>query len=135
VGIALDPHDVATAARAAAEALAASRSVVIHTTDLAGRDAASGRIPGTLAKVVASLAEAGLVQALVLSGGETAVHVARAVGAHGLRLEHELEPGVPVGRLIGPRPFPVVSKAGGFGGPLTLVRAVEALGGRVGASS
>jgi hypothetical protein len=27
-----------------------------------------------------------------------------------------------------------VSKAGGFGGPLTLVRAVEALGGRVGAS-
>jgi D-threonate/D-erythronate kinase len=29
--------------------------------------------------------------------------------------------------LIGPRQYPVVTKAGGFGGPDTLVSAVEAL--------
>jgi uncharacterized protein YgbK (DUF1537 family) len=36
-----------------------------------------------------------------------------------------------VSRLIGPRPYPVVTKAGGFGGPRTLIDAVAALGGRV----
>ncbi|HWT24826.1 MAG TPA: nucleotide-binding domain containing protein, partial [Solirubrobacteraceae bacterium] len=65
----------------------------------------------------------------VLSGGETAVHVARALGARGLLIEDELEPGVPVSRLLGPRAYRVVTKAGGFGGPATLVRAVEALAG------
>jgi len=130
VDIGLDLDDGEAAARSAAEALAASRSVVIHTTALDGSEAACGRIAGSLANVVAPLAEDGLVHALVLSGGETAVHVARALGAVGLMLERELEPGVPVGRLIGPRPLPVVSKAGGFGGPMTLVHAVEALGGR-----
>jgi uncharacterized protein YgbK (DUF1537 family) len=126
VDIPLDPDDAAAAARAAADALAASRSVVVH----AGDEATSERIPATLAQVVAPLAADGLVQSLVLSGGETAIHVARALGARGLLLDHELEPGVPVGRHIGPQPLRVVSKAGGFGGPLTLVHAVEALGGR-----
>jgi uncharacterized protein YgbK (DUF1537 family) len=48
-------------------------------------------------------------------------------------IETELEPGVPMSRLIGPRSYRVVTKAGGFGGPMTLVNAVEALGGRLGA--
>jgi D-threonate/D-erythronate kinase len=34
---------------------------------------------------------------------------------------------VPVGGLIGPRPYTVVTKAGGFGRPDTLVGAVESL--------
>jgi uncharacterized protein YgbK (DUF1537 family) len=67
----------------------------------------------------------------VLSGGTTAVHVARALGASGLLVEAELEPGVPVSRLLGPRPYPVVTKAGAFGDPATLVHAVVALGGRL----
>jgi D-threonate/D-erythronate kinase len=132
VDVPLDLDDLAATARRAAEALAASRSVVVHAMDCSGGDAVSARIPGSLARVAAALAED--AQSLVLSGGETAVHVARALGVRGLALEHELEPGVPVSRLIGPRPLRVVTKAGGFGGPLTLVRAVEALGGRVGAS-
>jgi len=130
----LELDDLAATARDAAAALAAARSAVVHATTCSGGDAVSGRIPGALARVAARLADAGLVQSLVLSGGETAVHVARALGVRGLALERELEPGVPVSRLIGPRPLRVVTKAGGFGGPLALVRAVEALGGRVGAA-
>jgi uncharacterized protein YgbK (DUF1537 family) len=53
--------------------------------------------------------------------------VARRLGATGIELEGEVEVGVPVGTLIGPRPHPVVTKAGGFGGPDTLVEAVQAL--------
>jgi len=34
-----------------------------------------------------------------------------------------------MGVLVGPRPYPVVTKAGGFGGPDTLQGAVEALSG------
>jgi uncharacterized protein YgbK (DUF1537 family) len=45
----------------------------------------------------------------------------------GIRLEGEVEPGVPVGSLIGPRTYRVVTKAGGFGDAGTLLRAVETL--------
>jgi uncharacterized protein YgbK (DUF1537 family) len=132
VDVPLDLDDLAATTRRAAAALAGERSVVVHATTCSGGDEVSARIPGALARVAAALAED--VQSLVLSGGETAVHVARALGVRGLALEHELERGVPVSRLIGPRPLRVVTKAGGFGGPLALVRAVEALGGRVGAA-
>jgi uncharacterized protein YgbK (DUF1537 family) len=117
------------AAARAADALAAGRCALVHTTALGADDAE--RIPGTLASVVAQVAGEGNVHALVLSGGEAAIHVARALGARGMLLEDELEPGVPVSRLIGPRSYPVVTKAGGFGGPRTLIDAVAALGGRV----
>jgi uncharacterized protein YgbK (DUF1537 family) len=63
----------------------------------------------------------------VLTGGETAVGVARRLGAVGIRLEEEVEPGTPTGSLIGPSPYRVVTKAGGFGEPDTLVRVVRGL--------
>ena len=87
------------------------------------------RIAEALAEVAARLAEDGLVGGLVLTGGDTAVGVARGLGATGLRLDDELEPGVPVGRLLGPRPYRVVTKAGGFGSPDVLRTACEALAG------
>jgi D-threonate/D-erythronate kinase len=63
----------------------------------------------------------------VLTGGDTAVGVARRLGAGGIRLEGEIEPGVPVGTLISPRPYRVVTKAGGFGEPGTLVKVTDEL--------
>ena len=93
------------------------------------RDASSESVLGSLAEVAAVLSERGFFKGLVLTGGDTAVAVARRLGASGIRLEGEVEAGVPIGTLIGPRPYPVVTKAGGFGGPDTLVGAVEALSG------
>ena len=68
-----------------------------------------------------------LFDALVLTGGDTAVGVARRLGTVGIRLEGEVESGVPVGTLIGPSPYRVVTKAGSFGESGTLVKVVETL--------
>lgn len=87
------------------------------------------RLVEGLSEVVARLSEEDLFDALVLTGGDTAVHVARALGARGILLEEEIEAGVPVGTLIGPKPYPVVTKAGGFGAPETLLKAVQTLTG------
>jgi uncharacterized protein YgbK (DUF1537 family) len=60
----------------------------------------------------------------MLTGGETAIAVLRALEAHGLRLSGQLEPGLALGTLAG-GPFDglaVLTKAGGFGDADTLVR-------------
>jgi D-threonate/D-erythronate kinase len=65
---------------------------------------------------------------LLLTGGETAIAVLRALGATGVRLAGQLEPGLALGVLAG-GPFDglaVMTKAGGFGDPDVLVRAWEA---------
>ena len=53
--------------------------------------------------------------------------MARKLGASGIRLVGEVGAGIPVGTLIGPRPYTIVTKAGGFGGDGTLVDIVRAL--------
>ena len=65
---------------------------------------------------------------LLLTGGETAVAVLRGLGATGLRLAGEIEPGLALGTLAG-GPFEglvVMTKAGGFGDADALIRAWEA---------
>ena len=71
-----------------------------------------------------------LVGALIVTGGETATSVLRAWNTLGLRLAGEIEPGVPVSVSIAPRPIPVVTKAGSFGGPETLTFARTRLSAR-----
>ena len=60
------------------------------------------------------------VGAYVLTGGGTARAVLEARGVRGIRLLGEVEPGVPFGISI-PDGVLVCTKAGGFGGPDTLV--------------
>ena len=71
-----------------------------------------------LAELVAPLA--GHFAALVSTGGETARAVLQAVGAIGLRLVGEVEPGVPLSLTEGWGPIPVITKAGAFGNEGTL---------------
>jgi D-threonate/D-erythronate kinase len=113
------------AVAAAREALAGRACAVVHSPEEIS--ASRGSVLESLAEVAAHLSEEGLFKGLVLTGGATAVRVARRLGASGIRLQGEVETGVPIGALIGPKPYPVVTKAGGFGGPDTLVGAVEAL--------
>ena len=87
----------------------------------------SERVADALARVVAGLSGEGLFDALVLTGGDTAVRVACELGATGILLHAEIEPGIPIGTLMGPRPYRIVTKAGGFGGPNTLCEALHAL--------
>jgi uncharacterized protein YgbK (DUF1537 family) len=62
------------------------------------------------------------------TGGETAARFLRSTEAWGLVGLRECLPGVPAGRVLGGRYNDVlmVLKAGGFGGPDTIVRAIQA---------
>ena len=85
-----------------------------------------------LGAVAATLARREPLAGLVLSGGDTALAVCRALGGVGLRPYGEVEPGVPVSALVGGQHegAPVLTKPGGFGTPLSFVRSVEFLKGR-----
>jgi uncharacterized protein YgbK (DUF1537 family) len=122
-----EPNAVQKAVETARETLAGGTCAVVHSPE--DRVASSESVLGSLAEVAWRLSEEGLFEGLVLTGGATAVGVARRLGDCGIRLEGEVETGVPRGTMIGPRPYPVVTKAGGFGEPDTLVGAVEALSG------
>lgn len=76
---------------------------------VAGRLAAAAR--AVLAEATPSL--------VVLSGGETALAVMRALGASRLEVDGAPASGLALGRLVAPgRPsLPVLTKAGGFGSP------------------
>jgi len=122
-----EPNAVYKAVGAARKELGGGTCAVVRSTE--ERVASSESVLGDLAEVAALLSEEGLFEGLVLTGGATAVGVARRLGASGIRLEGEVEAGVPMGALVGRRPYPVVTKAGGFGGQDTLVGAVETLSG------
>jgi len=64
--------------------------------------------------------------AYVLTGGDTARAVLAARKVRGFRLLGEVEPGVPFGTSIPPG-LAICTKAGGFGGPDTLVHCVARL--------
>ena len=110
-------------------------ALLVDGRDVVVRIAADGRIePGngrsvvealgtTLAPVVARAGPA----AIVATGGETALTLARATGAHGLEVHAELEPGVVHSTLAGGPETTIVTKAGAFGDAGTLVRALGIL--------
>ena len=76
---------------------------------------------------IRELVQAEPVRALVLSGGDTAAVVCRALGAKRIRLCDEILPGIPRGVLIGGLAdgLPVATKAGGFGEPDALIRVAD----------
>ncbi|MFF9573188.1 four-carbon acid sugar kinase family protein [Streptomyces sp. NPDC014685] len=76
----------------------------------------------SLATVVRTLTGEGLVDALVVTGGETAATVLRSLGVTGVDLLDEPEPGVARGTPLGAPRVPVLIKAGGFGDDGLLLR-------------
>jgi uncharacterized protein YgbK (DUF1537 family) len=72
-------------------------------------------------------ASADQVGGLIATGGDIARAVLGSLGAGGLHLLGEVEPGVPIGLADARRPLPVVTKAGAFGTPETLQRSRAAL--------
>jgi len=115
------------AAGIARRVLSGGTCAVVHSPGERSKPGTGGPVVRSLAEVAARLSGQGLFDALVMTGGSTAVRVALRLGASGIRLEGEVEAGVPWGTLIGPNPYRVVTKAGGFGGPDTLVGVVRSL--------
>jgi uncharacterized protein YgbK (DUF1537 family) len=91
----------------------------------------SNRIADALGAVAASIVDSNqnLLQGFILTGGDTAKAVCKHLGVSGLQLLKEMEPGVPVSRLVGSNGLLAVTKAGAFGTKKTLVNALRALKG------
>jgi uncharacterized protein YgbK (DUF1537 family) len=107
-------------ARALEAALVTGQDVVLVLGAEGQADLAEGLLLcHALARLAAPHAER--IGALVSTGGETARAVLQAFGAAGLRLVDEVEPGVPLSLTEGWRTLPVVTKAGAFGTPDTLL--------------
>ncbi|WP_179232862.1 four-carbon acid sugar kinase family protein [Paenibacillus rigui] len=97
-----------------------------------GASSVSDAIADALGEVAAKLAAAHPLQGLVLTGGDTAKAVCRHLGVSGIELMAEVEPGIPLGRLIGAGHLPAVTKAGAFGQTESLLRAMYILKGELG---
>ncbi|WOX20209.1 four-carbon acid sugar kinase family protein [Streptomyces solicathayae] len=97
--------------------------LTLSTPDTRVPAATARALAEIMAAAVRTLAAEGVVDALVVTGGETAATVLHALDGTGLDLVDEPEPGVARGTLLGgPAPLPVLVKAGGFGDDDTLVR-------------
>ncbi|KKI93327.1 hypothetical protein WQ54_03565 [Bacillus sp. SA1-12] len=90
----------------------------------------SNRISQGLGEIASEfLKNHSFVSGLVLTGGDTAKDVCRQIGASGLVLLKEVEPGIPLGKLAGEHELYAITKAGAFGTEQSLVNAVLELKG------
>jgi D-threonate/D-erythronate kinase len=87
----------------------------------------SARIVSALGHITRLVADACDLRGLVLTGGDTAKMVCGRLGATGIHIWEEVEPGIPLGRLVGEHEMLVVTKAGAFGSPQALIRSLEAI--------
>ena len=110
-------------------ALNAGRDVAVTPDPSVQLDGATGPLlTAALAAMLRPLA--GRVGALVVTGGETARAVFEAWGVNRLRLIGEVEAGLPFSITSGwSRELPVLTKAGAFGGPETLLNCLGFLRG------
>jgi D-threonate/D-erythronate kinase len=91
--------------------------------------ARSQRLNAALGALVAALAQRMALAGLVLTGGDVARAALRAVEASALQLGPEMLPGIALGWPVGgTQPgLPLVTKAGGFGGPEALLECARFL--------
>ncbi|MFF0728461.1 four-carbon acid sugar kinase family protein [Streptomyces sp. NPDC004134] len=82
-----------------------------------------------LSDAAAHAVAAGAVTGLVATGGDGARAVLERLGGTGIRLHDTVEPGVPLGVVVGgpAAGLPVATKAGGFGSPDVLIKAAQAV--------
>jgi D-threonate/D-erythronate kinase len=115
---ALLQHDD-SAGEAVRRALASGNDLVV-LIGLGGRvePARESELAIALGRIAAE--HAGRIAGLVATGGDTARGALTALGASGIWLEGEVEPGVPLGIANARPPLPLVTKAGAFGNPDTL---------------
>jgi D-threonate/D-erythronate kinase len=104
-----------------------SSDYVISTGTFVKSDAQSSRINEVIGNVAAHVIKMRAIDGLVLTGGDTAAAVLRALGVRNLKLGGEVEPGIPIGLTAIPRPMTIVTKAGGFGSVDVLSKASRLL--------
>jgi uncharacterized protein YgbK (DUF1537 family) len=119
---------------ATTEALQSAHISLSESRDVLVTTAFSSFVPGlgeaiaeALGSIAADLVRSHTVSGLVVTGGATAFAVCQRLEILSLEIEDEIAAGVPAGRVIG-GPWDglrLVTKAGGFGEPDTLRKAIE----------
>jgi uncharacterized protein YgbK (DUF1537 family) len=89
-----------------------------------GAERAGELVEQALSTIASDLVAAG-VRRLVVAGGETAGAVVKELGVEGLRIGHEIDPGVPWTVTLGDPPLALALKSGNFGGPDFFLKALE----------
>jgi D-threonate/D-erythronate kinase len=112
-------------------ALARGQDSALVVTNQQLRVELTSRIVDVLGRLAADSARSYRLRGFILTGGDTARAVCRHLGVAGIQLLAEIEPGVPLGRLVGQTSSPLlaVTKAGAFGSEQTLVHALHQLKG------
>jgi uncharacterized protein YgbK (DUF1537 family) len=116
------------------DAILRSDAPVLVLRAAAGEDGRQGdaeQVAASLARNTVQVLRTRPIEALVATGGDTAVAILEALGRRALQVMGDLLPGVPYCRLaLDGRALWLVTKAGGFGGPDTLIEIVSRLRGR-----
>jgi uncharacterized protein YgbK (DUF1537 family) len=111
------------------EALASGSDLIVAIDGSEGVDLREGpQLAAALADLVGP--QLARIAGLIATGGETAQAILTRSGVSGLRVCGEVEPGIPLSSALGPSGLSVVTKAGAFGDPKTLIRCVDAIRGR-----
>jgi uncharacterized protein YgbK (DUF1537 family) len=123
------PPDRAAVERVRA-ALASVGTAVLTTAGLPDLPVRGELVADRLASLARRALEVGPRTGLVLTGGDVAIAVSRALGAAALRLQGEVLPGIPWGYLVAGHAdgVAVVTKAGGFGEDGALLASIRCLG-------
>lgn len=113
--------------------LSTGRSVALSAVDSPYVAGLSCTLAQSLGEMAARLAGRHTLAGLVLTGGDVALAVCRALGATALSLIGEVAPGIPLGRIRGglQAGLPLVTKAGGFGQEEAIVTAIRHLRGAI----
>ena len=95
------------------------------------RSQTAERIAAAMSSLTRDLLSSGLSEGAVLTGGDMAQAVLDIFGSPGMELYGEVEPGIPLGRLMGEGNYLAVTKAGAFGTPQAICTARRLLKGSV----
>lgn len=115
------------------DALVRSRAetlILLASAGAGGRDGDAEHVARMLASNAVRVLRNPQVEALVATGGDTAVAILEGLGRRALQVMGDLLPGIPYCRLdLDGRRLWLVTKAGGFGTPETLMEIVHRLRG------
>ncbi len=109
---------------------AAKNLVLKATPDDNGREGDAEQVAADMARHAIDVARRTHAEALVATGGDTAIAILAASGNPALQVLGDLMPGIPYARIrLGGSPLWLVTKAGGFGGRETFRELVHKLRG------
>ncbi|MBU2699383.1 putative protein YgbK (DUF1537 family) [Sporomusaceae bacterium BoRhaA] len=108
--------------RDVADAVRAGKKHGLSSTEVSEQTAVA------LGNIVAALSDESLA-GMVLTGGDTAIHVCRSLEAEAIEVLEEVTVGIPLCQLIGGRcnGLPVITKAGAFGNEDSFVLSIQAM--------